>query len=1379
MRKVGFGDAFSKGVYVIIGDKSREHWAYAAILALFLGLFVSIPQPSQATVSQSDLETTLGTEFYLAFSGQSGTLRAIYLSSTEDANAVIYWPNGTTQSSQISAGLVQTIDATSKVGVQQSGAESINNQTVRIISDQPISVYYINYRSATTDASSAIPVSSLGTEYVVMSYRPSFTADSEKSRLNVIATSPGTTSITITPTVNLVGGRSANQSFSLDLSQGQVFSTVGQVSNADLSGTIVESDAPISVMTSTYLNTYLISGTSRAADNIFEEMIPVSAWDTNYILAMSPGYAFSQRDLYRVFASEDGTVLEVNGVAVGTLNRGEWYEFDSSNTGARADVVSASAPVGVMQYLRGSVSGYRATPSSGGTDGDPAMIAVPSTNQFLSDYVITTPASGFGLNMLVLVAPISAKGQITLDGTTIPAASFTDIPSTSYSVARVEISLGAHYVRGSERFGLSVMGFTSADSYAYSGGFGLVATPGGYAAALDNAPPTAPFSAGGDSISGSPVICSTVSVAEGTWTDGRSAILSTSYRWLRNGQAIEGATSSSYEITAADAGTVISAQISKTNAIGTTVANADGKPVLDLRLASLTSSIGAVSPSLSDCESNYSLVTSASSLTITAGAIDVDTRLDANGIEFLSGGTSVPFDLELGSNTITLNTYQGDITFSRTIEVARTDDPVIVQTARDLGQTQVDIESTLFPNLSTISSITTWVALDPGFTTGLTSHVLSPVSYGGTSPITVSASITGLSPTTVYYSKTSADYSGGTVESPVAEFMTLAAPTVDTLTYSPISSTSATLTLLMNSQSQTINFVGFDYSLDENLSSDTTRVTATYDNVPGPPARYAATITGLPAGKTIYYRAIGSNTTGTNSGIIKSFVLTSSPEGTVSASVSTTTVDFSGEIKTFGSRTTQVVVRYGKVSNLSSGTTDLPLTPSIIESIDPVSVSGSLENLDPNTVYYAQLRVISSAGSLAGPIFSFTTGSVPSPTLQILAPTEVLKTDVVTVFFAFSEGVSGFSKAGVDLSGNAVGWTTQPVRQISPSLYSMEIRPSSPSTGSLVVQVANGAASTSATTQATPASSVTITVSSVAPTSITYLNLTISGKEGEALIVAGPVIGGASPTAFSAVPALPSGLILEASGAISGTPATGTAGTTNHVIRALGGSGTPSVSLTITIAQGENALAGAGSSGSGVPYPGSSIMEITSFSSRVLGVEGGEITAHGRKLGGLTEATLGGLPLIISENTDEKLTFISANLPIGVWDLRLVGPNGTLTFQQAITISLTEAAPKSSGELVGWTFTLRFDGNSRSLSRGQSEHLQIRSIEFLSAQTLVCWGYTTSDNPNAWAVAHARARAEAACSFIAVQTSDMKTVIRLRYGQPKDLAMRASLQFWK
>ncbi|MBK6764696.1 MAG: hypothetical protein IPG68_16150 [Micrococcales bacterium] len=100
---------------------------------------------------------------------------------------------------------------------------------------------------------------------------------------------------------------------------------------------------------------------------------------------------------------------------------------------------------------------------------DPFMMLTTPTEQFLSDYPFTTPASGFRANFVNVVAPNDAVGDVKLDGSAVPAGAFTPIGSTGFSGAQLDLTLGSHTIVG-QPLRIYVYGFDQADSYGYPGG---------------------------------------------------------------------------------------------------------------------------------------------------------------------------------------------------------------------------------------------------------------------------------------------------------------------------------------------------------------------------------------------------------------------------------------------------------------------------------------------------------------------------------------------------------------------------------------------------------------------------------------------------------------------------------------------------------------------------------------------------------------------------------------------------------------------------------------------------------------------------------------------------------------------------------------------
>jgi hypothetical protein len=99
-------------------------------------------------------------------------------------------------------------------------------------------------------------------------------------------------------------------------------------------------------------------------------------------------------------------------------------------------------------------------------EGDPSMVQAVPVEQYLTRYVVLVPTTWVN-DYLILVRPQGAVIQI--DGGPVNA-SWVAVGGSGYEVARVPVADGVHVLTGSQRFGVTVMGYDSYDSYAYPGG---------------------------------------------------------------------------------------------------------------------------------------------------------------------------------------------------------------------------------------------------------------------------------------------------------------------------------------------------------------------------------------------------------------------------------------------------------------------------------------------------------------------------------------------------------------------------------------------------------------------------------------------------------------------------------------------------------------------------------------------------------------------------------------------------------------------------------------------------------------------------------------------------------------------------------------------
>ena len=225
--------------------------------------------------------TNSGIDFWLAFPEFYDLTTAeyiIYLSSNSPTTGTVEIP-GTGYSKTFS-----TINGqVTKVSLPSTDAtitaqEQVLNRGIHVTSVRPISVYAGTIHNARSEASLVLPITSIGTDYRIMSYPTQTKSNAlRKSEFIVVATKNGTT-VQITPSCNTSQGSQANQPYTVNLNQGDIFMVQADALGDDLTGTQVRSlgsDKPISVFGG-HVWVQILCGTN--ADPLYEQMFPVPTW---------------------------------------------------------------------------------------------------------------------------------------------------------------------------------------------------------------------------------------------------------------------------------------------------------------------------------------------------------------------------------------------------------------------------------------------------------------------------------------------------------------------------------------------------------------------------------------------------------------------------------------------------------------------------------------------------------------------------------------------------------------------------------------------------------------------------------------------------------------------------------------------------------------------------------------------------------------------------------------------------------------------------------------------------------------------------------------------------------------------------------------------
>ena len=320
-----------------------------------------------------------------------------------------------------------------------------NPNGIHVTTLDPVSVYGLNSQSQTTDAFTALPTSSLGREYLALSYTD--VANFLFGRLGIVGVHADT-EVTWTPF-------GSSQTSSTTLQPGEV--ELINVQNGDISGTKVSADKEVAVFASH--DCVSVPLEYSACDHLSEQLPPVSAWGTQFLSV--PLATRTRGDTFRILASEDDTTISINGEDVAVLQSGEFHETIIETLAE----MSSNKPVLVAQYSNGQ--------EYDGTISDPFMMLIPPFEQFLSAYVFSTPGSGIRTNFVNVIAPLDAISEVVLDGAQLPSTSFSPIGDSGFAGAQIPISVGAHSLTAPLPIGAFVYGFDDFDSYGYPGGMSL------------------------------------------------------------------------------------------------------------------------------------------------------------------------------------------------------------------------------------------------------------------------------------------------------------------------------------------------------------------------------------------------------------------------------------------------------------------------------------------------------------------------------------------------------------------------------------------------------------------------------------------------------------------------------------------------------------------------------------------------------------------------------------------------------------------------------------------------------------------------------------------------------------------------------------------
>jgi hypothetical protein len=382
-----------------------------------------------------------------------------------------------------------------------------------ITTSVPVTAYdvypYGGGSSAVASSSLLLPTSAWGTNYIAVDAYPYSMLSGGSPFMAFVAEADGTT-ITILPTANIPGsasvaGTAQNVPHTYNLDKGQVLQFTQGSNAGDLTGSVVQSNNPISALGGqTCMN---IDVNTCCCDTGHQQIPPVRALGSEYVAVRyrNRWSGVEESPPWRLVGAANGTTLTYDPPtpppgAPTTLNLGQSVEFDT-NGPFTVSSQDAQHPFYAASFMTGAYTFPMAgTPDGGAIDGrgDPEFVNIIPPLEFLSDYVFFTDPTYPETNLVVVRAKVNgAFADVTLDclGT---LSGWMDVGSAGkYQYTRVDLVTGdfapqggcdngRHEIKSANPFGITVWGWGSAASGGFYSQFVSYAYPGGQSVAPIN-----------------------------------------------------------------------------------------------------------------------------------------------------------------------------------------------------------------------------------------------------------------------------------------------------------------------------------------------------------------------------------------------------------------------------------------------------------------------------------------------------------------------------------------------------------------------------------------------------------------------------------------------------------------------------------------------------------------------------------------------------------------------------------------------------------------------------------------------------------------------------------------------------------------------------
>ena len=358
-------------------------------------------------------------------------------------------------------------------------AEGLSDKGIHITSDKPMVAYAHIYNQSVSGATILYPTNTLGKEYYSINYKNWSNSNNANSWFYVVATDTGTTTVEIKPTANTTGGWIAGNTYTVNLTKGQIYNVMGVLTGGgpipgnpnnpytavDLTGSNIKSISTgsgckrIAVFSGSGRISITCNANSSSSDNYMVQSVPKTAWGKKYLTVPASGN--QDNNIYRVCKTDPTTVVMINGVVTPFV--GFYYEIPQTN---QPQLIEADKPIMVAQYFTSQNA------CANGGPGDPEVIYLSAVEQNINTVLWNATANfGIGTHYVNVVIPNAgtAISSFTFDG--IATGGFILHPQDpKYSYLRLAVANGPHIIRSDSGFNAIAYGFGNFESYGYNAG---------------------------------------------------------------------------------------------------------------------------------------------------------------------------------------------------------------------------------------------------------------------------------------------------------------------------------------------------------------------------------------------------------------------------------------------------------------------------------------------------------------------------------------------------------------------------------------------------------------------------------------------------------------------------------------------------------------------------------------------------------------------------------------------------------------------------------------------------------------------------------------------------------------------------------------------